>query len=86
MDIWAQALRNRSRTPKAGSKMFSLAMATTIKTAKETDQLCYLYRVDNQYVIANHYVEDWLFKAWPGGRKVLSMAGKQLAQELGILE
>lgn len=60
------------------------AMAMTAQTAKENNRLYFLTKSKSQgWLCSAHYTEDWLFKAWPGGRKILSVAGAKLMQELG---
>lgn len=57
------------------------AMGKTIKQAKTTDNLCYLYLRDSNYRVSSNYEKDWLFQAYPGGRKILSSEGNRMVQE-----
>ena len=60
------------------------AMAMTAQAAKEDNHLYFLFKSKSQgWLCSAHYAEDWLFKAYPGGRKLLSFAGAKLMQELG---
>lgn len=58
---------------------FKEAAAETAITAKESDRLCYLYRNNTGYFVSFQYWKDWLFMAYPGGRKILSRAGMNMA-------
>lgn len=64
------------------------AMAETVKSAKRDGKLYYLYlrkskgyRHDPVYFLSHLYWDDWLFKAYPGGRKILSIKGNDLVKE-----
>jgi hypothetical protein len=62
---------------------FTEAMAETVKQAQEENRLVYLYknRIGNfKWGISAQYWDDWLFKAYPGGRKELSVSGTKLLQ------
>lgn len=54
------------------------AMQKTITEAKTSGNLCYLYEKDDGYWVSTQYQKDWLFRAYPGGRKELSMRGSKL--------
>lgn len=60
-------------------------MAETARMAKEDGKLYYLYKQPGfgnfKWVVSAQYWKDWLFRAYPGGRKELSMQGKKLVQE-----
>jgi hypothetical protein len=66
------------------------AMAEVTKMAQEKDRVCYLYGhgpVNNLRLEASfQYWHDWLFKAYPGGRKVLSVEGNELLQKTKAAE
>jgi len=56
------------------------AMAETVEMAKKEGRVCYLYhnKIGNsEYSASSHNWGDWLFRAYPGGRKSLSNAGKK---------
>jgi len=60
------------------------AMAETARMAKADGKLFYLYKGgpgNATWGISAQYWKDWLFKAYPGGRKILSMAGKELVEK-----
>lgn len=62
---------------------FQEACEMTVKQSKEENRLCYLYknRIGNfTWGVSHQYWKDWLFKAYPGGRKVLSVEGTKLMQ------
>jgi hypothetical protein len=59
---------------------FFEAMAETTKTAKKYGRACYLYKTSH-YWCSFQYWDDWLFRAYPGGRKVLSVTGKAMADK-----
>lgn len=60
------------------------AMAEVVQMARDKGELCYLYRRgpsgNFKWGASFQYWDNWLFKAYPGGRKVLSMEGKKLVQ------
>jgi hypothetical protein len=51
------------------------AMIETVVMAQKEFRLCYLYYTHDEYSASFTYWHDWLFKAYPGGRKVLSTLG-----------
>lgn len=55
------------------------AMVQVVEMAKDQDRVCYLYRnkITREYEISFTYWKDWLFRAWPGGRKELSVDGSK---------
>ena len=57
------------------------AMQKTIDEAKSSGCLCYLYERKAGYFLSAKYWDDWLFQAYPGGRKILSKKGSELVQE-----
>lgn len=57
------------------------AMSKTINQAKATGKLCYLFSRDDSYLVSSEYEKDWIFQAYPGGRKILSREGNRLVQE-----
>lgn len=61
------------------------AMAETERIAKETGKLYYLYKNPGfgnfKWGISTQYWNDWLFRAYPGGRKILSSNGNRLVQD-----
>ena len=57
------------------------AMQKTIDEAKSSGRLCYLYERDSGYLLSFHYHKDWLFQAYPGGRKILSNRGNKLVRD-----
>ena len=54
------------------------AAKETVMLAKEFNTPAYLYHWHNEYW------NDWMFKAYPGGRKVLSIDGRELAKKEGF--
>ena len=47
--------------------------------ATEKNRVAYLYRKDNgELDISYVFSKDWLFQAYPGGRKILSIEGAEL--------
>lgn len=59
------------------------AMAEVVKMAAEKGRVCYLYppAIGTGFRASFEYWNDWLFKAYPGGRKVLSVRGKKFTEE-----
>lgn len=59
---------------------FTEAMAETARMAKAEQKVMYLYqRRKGQFNwgLSATYWDDWLFKAYPGGRMVMSQLGKK---------
>lgn len=56
------------------------SMAEVVKMARAENKLCYLYKSSAGYLTSFEYWDDWLFKAYPGGRKILSVAGNNLVK------
>lgn len=60
------------------------AMTKTEQMAKSDGKLYYLYRKSG-WQISAQYWNDWLFRAYPGGRKELSKRGVAAVQETHCL-
>lgn len=61
---------------------FTQAMARAVEIAKEENRLIYLYKISGAgWGACPHYWPDWLFKAYPGGRTVLSPEGTKLFEQ-----
>jgi hypothetical protein len=59
------------------------AMVETVNEAKKLGRVCYLYLMNmgtKPYGISSTYHAEWIFKAYPGGRKQLSIRGTKLAK------
>jgi len=58
------------------------AISKAFHTAKKTGRLCYVVsRLDGDgYLTTFEYRNDWLFRAYPGGRRELSIRGNELVQ------
>lgn len=58
------------------------AMKDTLNMAKSENEICYLYEDPGRgdYWASFEYWDDWLFKAYPGGRTELSVSGKSLTE------
>ena len=57
------------------------AMAQVVEMAESENRVCYLYHNKTgafRFSISFIYWKDWIFKAWPGGRKQLSIEGTEL--------
>lgn len=54
-------------------------MIETVLSSKSCGLLCYLYKDEKGFFISNAYRsgEKWYFRAYPGGRKELSLTGKE---------
>jgi len=64
---------------------FLEACEETVKEAEHHNKVAYLYknRIGNfRWGVSHQYLGDWLFKAYPGGRKILSVEGTKLAQSV----
>lgn len=62
---------------------FIAACALAIKQSQETNNLIYVYETPHAYPLSYCYVDGWLFRAYPGGRKELSRKGVELAKAEG---
>jgi hypothetical protein len=57
------------------------AMAEIVKMAEKENKVTYLYQYKNGTFDASFTRwDDWLFKAYPGGRKQLSKTGAKLLE------
>jgi hypothetical protein len=57
------------------------AMVEVARMAVKEDRVCYLYFDKTKGFTASYiYWNNWLFKAYPGGRMVLSVNGKARLQ------
>ena len=58
----------------------AVAMRKVVEMAQHENKVCYLYKnnLTKEYEASYTYWKDWLFKAWPGGRKQLSVEGTKL--------
>lgn len=57
---------------------FVEACVQAAEKSKKYETIIYVYYSSESWVIGPAYKKGWLFKAYPGGRKVLSMDGKTL--------
>ena len=55
-----------------------------IKLSKELDRTIYMYHWHGEYSVSIQYWNDWIFKVYPGGRRVLSIGGRELAKKEGV--
>jgi len=67
---------------KTGKVMMKEAMADVVKMARDEGKLCYLYYSAGKFEASFIYWQDWIFKAYPGGRKELSLRGKRILEEV----
>jgi hypothetical protein len=64
---------------------FLRVIKEVVERSKNEFKVCYMYIVSGKgYGASFRYWKDWLFKAYPGGRTMLSRKGTELARELGI--
>lgn len=64
---------------KAAYKMkFIEAVEKTIKEAEQSGNLMRLYNRKSGYFISEEYWNNQSFQAYPGGRKIMSLAGKKI--------
>lgn len=58
---------------------FEERMAEVVRLAEETNRITYLYFNNDAWFSSHRYLDNakWLFKAYPGGRKILSIEGKK---------
>lgn len=62
---------------------FLEAMTEVANMAINQNRIVYLYKGNggkSKWWASLAYWNDWLFKAWPGGRKVLSVEGTKILQ------
>lgn len=64
-------------------RMRLTTVEVVVETAKDTGRLCYVVKRQNgdDYVTTFEYRKDWLFRAYPGGRRELSIKGNELVQK-----
>jgi hypothetical protein len=64
------------------------AAVEVVKMAEEEGRVCYLYRRSGKfrYGASFAYWGDWIFKAYPGGRKELRVEGRRIAESEGVLD
>lgn len=65
------------------SDSFSRAAAECVKMAAEKGTICYLYKRDGKgfWGLSYQYWRGYLFKAYPGGRKILTVEGREYLKE-----
>ena len=69
---------------------FTLACSDAIGRAKSLGTVCRVYQSYNAFYVnsdkerGDEGTFGWLFLAYPGGRKVMSMAGVKLCERLNI--
>lgn len=63
---------------------FEERMTEVVKEAESTNKITYLYFKYDFFFTSSRYLDNtkWLFKAYPGGRKVLSVEGEKIRQSL----
>jgi hypothetical protein len=53
------------------------AIKQATETAKHDGKIFFVYRLkDDSYIVTDHYSDDWIFKAYPGGKRILRVAIK----------
>ena len=57
---------------------FSEACAIAISQAREIGCAFYVHESPSMWDVTAEYQRGWLFKAFPGGRKIVSPAGKHI--------
>ena len=57
---------------------FSEACAIAISQAREIGCAFYVHESPSMWDVTAAYQRGWLFKAFPGGRKIVSPAGKRI--------
>ena len=66
-------------------QVFLSHAAAITALAKEKGCKLLLYRAKSgKYFSSTHIWDDWLFKVYPGGRKMFSEKGKALVESWGI--
>lgn len=59
-----------------------IAMVQVVTMAVQNNRLTYLYENRRgEFTASYKYWDDWLFKAYPGGKKILSVKGKKRLEE-----
>lgn len=70
--------------------VFTSACSNAIQRSKALGIVCRVYQSFNTFYVnsdkerGDDGTSGWLFMAYPGGRKVLSLAGVKLCEELNI--
>jgi len=68
------------------ARRFLLACQLAVDLAKKHNCVQRVYRAGETTIFYPHpeYRTDWLFKAWPGGRKELSLRGTELLKNNNV--
>ena len=69
---------------KKPATKFVIAMVEVASMAKKENRICSLYKSKfgvYEFLASFSRWDDWLFRAYPGGRMVLSVAGKKRLEE-----
>lgn len=59
---------------------FSEACAIAIRQAREIGCAFYVHESPSMWDVTAAYQRGWLFKAYPGGRKIVSVAGRRVLE------
>lgn len=59
---------------------FSEACAIAISQAREIGCVFYVHESPSLWDVTSAYQRGWLFKAYPGGRKIVSVAGRRILE------
>lgn len=62
---------------------FLQAVKKAINISKSSGKCCYVFQCDLLDFDIGPWREDWLFQSYPGGRKILSIRGKEIWAEHG---
>jgi hypothetical protein len=78
MDDLSEILQKKPATK------FVIAMVEVVSMAKKENRICSLYKSKfgvYEFLASFSRWDDWLFRAYPGGRMVLSVAGEKRLEE-----
>jgi hypothetical protein len=61
---------------------FEQACIEAVKKAREHGTIFYVFDAPNLWEILPSYRKDWLFQAYPGGRKILATEGRLMLADI----
>lgn len=66
-------------------RSFESMMQLAVDKAANMGRSCYVILANGKLECDFHWIRGWLFRAYPGGRKVLSVEGKEFADRTKVV-
>ena len=57
------------------------AMVSAVEVARSKNATCYVFAYHTYYRVSYVYQKNWLFRAYPGGRRQLSLLGTSVFEK-----